>query len=541
MKKVINYPRIEARHAVILTRVSSKEQEEGYSIDAQKHRLLMYCEKKNLDVIRVFEITESSTTGDRRKFLEMIKFAKSQKQPIAIVADKIDRVQRSLREFHLLDPLIQEGKIELHFNTENYIIHKDSVSHERLMWSIGIIMAQSYTDSLRDNVKRSIDHKLRLGEYSSMAPVGYLNVRNDKDKSDIIVDEARAMLVKRIFTEFATGLYTLKHITKMAKQWGLRSKAKSGEPLTRSHIHRIFHNPFYYGVMQMKGRLYPHRYPPLIDKRTYDQCQEVLRQRKVQPSRYGNTEFAFRGLIRCMHSGKTVYNYTRKKSYQNGNTGAWTYLRCWDGEGNPVHVREEKVLEQAETALKALKLPPEVMTVTKQYILKTGHLELDFLRRQTEELNKEKMRLNTRITSLLEMLMDGAINRQEYDDRKAQYSTRIIEIENLLTANRKGDEGFKDMILFILDWCNQAEDLFKGSTAEVKRRIVNSVFSNLTLDCATLCISYKDPFSLFINAVKNGEWCTVVDVIRTSIELRQALYDFVQSQSNSTDAPVHGL
>lgn len=82
---------LKARKAIILARVSSKEQEEGYSIDAQKHRLETYCLRRNLNVIKTFEITESSTMGDRRKFMAMIKFVRAQREPIAIVADKVAR------------------------------------------------------------------------------------------------------------------------------------------------------------------------------------------------------------------------------------------------------------------------------------------------------------------------------------------------------------------------------------------------------------------------------------------------------------------
>lgn len=174
MTNIYDLPKGQAKKAVILARVSSREQEDGYSIDAQKHRLETYCLRRQLDVLRVFEITESSTRGDRGKFMELIKFCKAQKQTIAIVADKVDRVQRSFKEYPLLDSLIQDGKIELHFNTENYIIHKNSISQERLMWSFSVIMAQSYVDSLRDNVKRSFDHKIRMGELPTMAPIGYI-------------------------------------------------------------------------------------------------------------------------------------------------------------------------------------------------------------------------------------------------------------------------------------------------------------------------------------------------------------------------------
>lgn len=55
-----------ATNAIILVRVSTREQEEGYSIEAQKYRLVEYCQRKNLEVIKTFEIIESSSRGDRK-------------------------------------------------------------------------------------------------------------------------------------------------------------------------------------------------------------------------------------------------------------------------------------------------------------------------------------------------------------------------------------------------------------------------------------------------------------------------------------------
>lgn len=83
-----------ATKAVILARVSSKEQEDGYSIDAQKYRLQEYCTRKGLETLRIFEFSESSTVGNRKKFMDAIDFAKKQKELIAVVSDKVDRLQR---------------------------------------------------------------------------------------------------------------------------------------------------------------------------------------------------------------------------------------------------------------------------------------------------------------------------------------------------------------------------------------------------------------------------------------------------------------
>ncbi len=130
-----------ATKAIILARVSTKEQEEGHSIDAQKHRLMEYCQRSNLEVIKTFSIIESSSRGDRKLFMEMIKFAKTQRETIAVVADKVDRTQRRISEIPLLEEPVKAGKIELHFRTEGYVIHKDSQSHSRLMWGINVLMA----------------------------------------------------------------------------------------------------------------------------------------------------------------------------------------------------------------------------------------------------------------------------------------------------------------------------------------------------------------------------------------------------------------
>jgi DNA invertase Pin-like site-specific DNA recombinase len=69
--------------AIILARVSTKEQEEGHSIGAQKQRIEDYCIRKDLSVIKTFEIIESSTKGERKAFKAMLEYAKSQKETIA--------------------------------------------------------------------------------------------------------------------------------------------------------------------------------------------------------------------------------------------------------------------------------------------------------------------------------------------------------------------------------------------------------------------------------------------------------------------------
>ena len=65
--------------AIILARVSSKEQEDGQSIPAQVRRLTEYAEKNQLDIIKIFQITESSTKESRKEFKKIIEMISKSK------------------------------------------------------------------------------------------------------------------------------------------------------------------------------------------------------------------------------------------------------------------------------------------------------------------------------------------------------------------------------------------------------------------------------------------------------------------------------
>jgi site-specific DNA recombinase len=156
--------------AVILARVSTKEQEEGHSIAAQRQRLHDYCTRKGLDVVRVFELVESSTRGERKEFQAMLEFAKAQNETIAIVADAVDRFQRSFKESIQVDDLRKQGVVELHFYREGMVIDQNASSSDILRWDFSVIGAKAYVLNLAENVKRSLEYKRRNGEWGGKAP-----------------------------------------------------------------------------------------------------------------------------------------------------------------------------------------------------------------------------------------------------------------------------------------------------------------------------------------------------------------------------------
>lgn len=355
--------------AVIFARVSSKEQEDGHSLDAQLANLRVYAERNNLDIVKEFTVIESSTKGDRPEFMRMIEFIKQQGDKVALVVDTVDRLQRSFKEKPLLDELLQADVLELHFVKEGNILTKESNSTQKLMWNMGVVMSQSYTDSLSDNVKRSVKHKISNGEWSGPAPLGYLNVDDAlTGKKTIVLDTERAFLIRKFFEHYALGTYSLAELTRKLKGWGLRTR--KGNTVSNQTMHDLIQNPFYHGVMRVKGQLHRHRYEPLVTKELYDACNAVRvgkgRNQAVVDTKH---PFLFRGMLKCAASGRQVTCDLKKKKH--------VYLITRD----PLHsekklwVKEDVVLVQVRDVFKSIQIPEPILAEVVDSLRKTHESE----------------------------------------------------------------------------------------------------------------------------------------------------------------------
>jgi site-specific DNA recombinase len=78
--------------AVIFARVSTKDQEDGHSLDAQIQSCFKYAIKKELKVVEQFKLVESSTASGRPEFSKMVDFVKKQGGQVAILCYCVDRL-----------------------------------------------------------------------------------------------------------------------------------------------------------------------------------------------------------------------------------------------------------------------------------------------------------------------------------------------------------------------------------------------------------------------------------------------------------------
>ena len=139
------------------------------------------------------------------------------------------------------------------------------------MLSVAFAQAKYYTDNLRENILRGIRQKIRRGELSAKAPLGYFN---EPRLRTIEPDKKTFNKVKECLEAFATGQYTLTRIRD--KMFSLGLVGKSGKPLHLSSILHILTNPFYYGHFRHRGKVHKGTHKPMISKKLFDEIQAAI-------------------------------------------------------------------------------------------------------------------------------------------------------------------------------------------------------------------------------------------------------------------------
>lgn len=108
----------------------------------------------------------------------------------------------------------------------------------------------------------------------------------------------------------------------------------------------------------------------------------------------------------------------------------------------------------------------------------------------------------------MDLLLDGTVERKDFEAKKAQIRQRQQTLENSLKGARSADDAFKDAFLALLNLAAESHDLFANSTTEQKRQLINFVFANLELKGTTLCYSLKKPLDQMLNLTDCKLWRT---------------------------------
>lgn len=481
--------------AVIIARVSTEEQKEaGLSLPAQVNRLETYCKNKGFTIIKTFSFDESAYKDERSEFNSIFNFILEQKEKIAVCCDKVDRLSRNMfdkRVSHLYDKALLD-EIELHFTSDGQVINSKISAAEKFHFSISLGLAKYYSDAISDNVKRAIEQKWNRGEFAGKAPYGYKNIRVN-GKSEIIVDEYEAAIVRKIFDLYATGAFSMQLLlNKVNNEYNLGwSKGK---------LDFVLKNTFYHGLMSCSGKLYQHKYNQIIPLTLFTQVEQVKSNFKKKPSKYAGKPYIYRGLIRCSDCGLSITPEKHK---------GYVYYHCtqYNGKHGGKWLREEEVIRQLSNIFRSMQMPKETVEQLVLTLNEVHENKIVFYNEHFDKLTQEHKQITSMLDNLYLDKLKMRITESAYDKFYISLRDQLADINSRLSTLQEVDHNYYITTKYILSLANKAHELFESSEVEQKRMLLKLVLSNLVLDGETIRFNAEKPFDLILNCSDRLVWC----------------------------------
>jgi site-specific DNA recombinase len=484
------------RDAVLYARVSSKEQEQGYSIPAQQELLRQYGGSLGLAIAQEFVDVESAKASGRPAFAAMIRFLKQHPECRVVLVEKTDRLYRNLKDYITVDDL----DVEIHMVKENEVLSRSSRSSQKFMHGIRVLMAKNYIDNLSEEVKKGLHTKAAQHLWPSFAPPGYRNAVGETGKRIIVPDPVLGPIVTRLFGWFATGEYSLKALAQKAWAEGFRFR-KSGSKIPISTLNKILRKRIYTGDFEYGGVTYRGSHQPLVTREVWDQVQAILDGRRAKKAGKGTRVFSYSGLLRCGHCECSLVGEVKK--------GRYVYYHCtgYRGKCGEPYTREEVIEQQIADALRELVVPPTIVNWLKTELLESDQTERAARAQTLRREHVEVGRLQARLEVLYEDRLDQRIDAATYD-RNAEKIRQQQEAvrQRMQTAETPALPWGSDAADFMMA-ISQAASSFPEQDSTKRRDLLDYVVKNAVWKDGELRMSFKTPFaeiSLSNRAMPNG-------------------------------------
>src|SRR3989338_3855660 len=186
---------------VLYSRKSTESEErQVLSIDSQIKEMLLLAEREQLEIVTVKRESHSAKeTGQRPIFNEIILDIQQNKFD-GILTWAPDRISRNAGDLGKIVDLMDAGILK---EIRTYGQRFSNNPNEKFLLMILGSQAKLENDNRGINVKRGLRTRLEMGLWPGVAPLGYLNQKLMDKKCQIVVDQVRAPIVKKMFEKVA--------------------------------------------------------------------------------------------------------------------------------------------------------------------------------------------------------------------------------------------------------------------------------------------------------------------------------------------------
>ena len=287
--------------AVIYQRVSSKEQEDGFSPETQLERCYEWADRHGYEVVKCFEGEHESAKSDtnRKRFNAMLTYVKDGKNKIdAVIVYSTSRFSRTgTKSFTIVDELESKG-VTVYSATSEY----DARTPEgKVTQGLELLIANRSNAINSQTVKDNGARALRSGRWIQAPPRGY-DMKTTRAHQSITVN-ADGELIRMAFKMKAEENLTNEEVRVRMKAMGL--------DLKKQRWSAIFRNIFYAGYFShpfLQGDVIGGPHEPLVSLNDFLKVNNIILKshNRGYETKTDKPYAPLLGIIRCPHCGHNL-------------------------------------------------------------------------------------------------------------------------------------------------------------------------------------------------------------------------------------------
>ena len=219
-------------------RVSTEEQSlEGVSLDYQKHKLRIYCELNDLNLVGIIEDAGiSGKTLSKRPGIQEALGQLERGEVSGLVILKLDRLSRSTRDILDLTDRFEKNDWELHSIMERL---DTSSATGRFTLTLLASLAQLEREQISERTKAALAHKKENGEYLGTPPLGYQVEVSPSGQRNLVPVHEEQLVLQRIDDMRREGM-TYQQIADALNKDDVRTKR--GKLFRKASVHYLVKN-----------------------------------------------------------------------------------------------------------------------------------------------------------------------------------------------------------------------------------------------------------------------------------------------------------
>lgn len=388
------------------------------------------------------------SAANRENFLKMIEDAKSGMFDL-IICKEISRFSRDLLDSIGYTRELFRNNVGVFFSSDNLCtIDKDSELRLSIMASIAQQEVARLSERVKFGHKQSIQKGVVLGNNRIF---GY-----DKKDKKLVINEKEAEMVRLIYELYQTGEYSVKSIERLLYDKGYRGR--NGNRIHHNTISGIIQNPKYKGfycgnktkiedyrtkkqifLEQSEWIIYKDTsgaVPAIVDEDIWDRCNEIFKKRSdIVKSREHSIKnnSVLTGKIWCASHDVPYWRTSYSNSVRQG-IPRYQWI-CSEKKKNgtstcsSVAIMEDELYQMLREYFINLtdNIDECINQVTELY--KKTSLDSDYTK-ELDKYEKEIKRLSIKKDKLLDLYVDGIIQKDEFQTRNEEFNQQIILIES---------------------------------------------------------------------------------------------------------------